>query len=824
MDVPSTVMAMNTSAAAVHVTSLTNLMSAGGTDIAALTLFISLLCACIVVGHILEDVRWINESVTAIIFGLVTGGIVLLVRKGKSSLVLRFDEDLFFIYLLPPIIFNAGFQVKKKQFFRNFGAIMAYGIVGVFISFGVISAGCRSLFDLLGLPPQHSRVYLALGVIFSATDSVCTLQVLDQGEQPLVYSLVFGEGVVNDATSIVLFRAVQKLQHDVLDLPALAGIASDFLYLFTASTALGIAFGLASAFIIRKLYFVGHATDREVALMALMAYLSYVLSEVLELSGILSVFFAGIVMSHYTWHNVTESSRVTTKHAFATMSFIAETFIFIYVGMDALDVDKWSSVNHRNAGVLFGILLSLVLLGRAAFVFPLSFLLNLRRKNSRVLLPQHQVVIWWAGLIRGAVSIALTYSAFPDYADPTVATTIAATIALVLFSTVVFGLLTSPLINHLLPRPLDRSSSLISDALPSPKYLYYPPSLPRRSSSSSLSLALDIPPSPLSCASGLSAPPRPHHLAPHGTSHSAPSSSSHGVSSSRPSRVLRFADPPVPDATATAVIATVATAAAVGEGSAFAGFATGAAAAASSSSVPVPPLDAVSCLPPNALPGLTMPDPRFASRLLSARESDVHDLWRWFDDSYMRPMFGGRGFVRPFSSAAAAANAFAPVVPTPRAIAAAAAAAASGAAAGAAASAVMRGNRSQSGEGFAGLRVSLTDRLLAEGGEVRGVEEEAEGERFVSGGVLGNVLRFGAGEWEGQGDDGRRSSSGWWSLSEEGGRERDSGVEKGGRKEEEGDAIEGEDLADCDAAWPARLQSPRPHASPSFHSRPSPDR
>ncbi len=29
------------------------------------------------------------------------------------------------------------------------------------------------------------------------------------------------------------------------------------------------------------------------------------------------------------------------RHAFATMSFIAETFIFLYVGMDALDVDKW---------------------------------------------------------------------------------------------------------------------------------------------------------------------------------------------------------------------------------------------------------------------------------------------------------------------------------------------------------------------------------------------------------------------------------------------------------------------------------------------------
>ncbi|ONL95444.1 Sodium/hydrogen exchanger 2 [Zea mays] len=78
--------------------------------------------------------------------------------------------------------------------------------------------------------------------------------------------------------------------------------------------------------------------------MMLMAYLSYMLAELLDLSGILTVFFCGIVMSHYTWQNVTESSRVTTKHAFATLSFIFETFLFLYVGMDALDIEKWKIV------------------------------------------------------------------------------------------------------------------------------------------------------------------------------------------------------------------------------------------------------------------------------------------------------------------------------------------------------------------------------------------------------------------------------------------------------------------------------------------------
>ncbi|KVD98098.1 Cation/H+ exchanger, partial [Cynara cardunculus var. scolymus] len=79
--------------------------------------------------------------------------------------------------------------------------------------------------------------------------------------------------------------------------------------------------------------------------MILMAYLSYILAEVFGLSGILTVFFCGIVMSHYAWHNVTMNSQVTTKHAFATMSFIAEIFIFMYVGMDSLDMGKWRFVN-----------------------------------------------------------------------------------------------------------------------------------------------------------------------------------------------------------------------------------------------------------------------------------------------------------------------------------------------------------------------------------------------------------------------------------------------------------------------------------------------
>ncbi|KAJ9672278.1 hypothetical protein PVL29_025763 [Vitis rotundifolia] len=310
-------------------------------QVVPISVFVAVLCLCLIIGHLVEENRWLNESTTAIIIGCITGTIIFLLSKGKSSHILRFNEELFFIYLLPPIIFNAGFQVKKKRFFQNFLTIMLFGVIGVFISTSIITAGSWWLFPRFGFTGLSAQDYLAIGTIFSSTDTVCTLQVLHQDETPLLYSLVFGEGVVNDATSVVLFNAVQKLDESKLNGWAALRVLLDFLYLFSTSTALGVVAGLLTAYTLKTLYIGRHSTVREIALMVLMAYLSYMLAELFHLSGILTVFFCGILMSHYAWHDVTQSSRITTRHIFATMSFTAETFIFLYVGIDALDIEKW---------------------------------------------------------------------------------------------------------------------------------------------------------------------------------------------------------------------------------------------------------------------------------------------------------------------------------------------------------------------------------------------------------------------------------------------------------------------------------------------------
>ncbi|XP_048429263.1 sodium/hydrogen exchanger 5-like [Pyrus x bretschneideri] len=181
--------------------------------------YVAVLCLCMVIGHLFEENRWVNKSIAAIIIGCVTGTIILLVSKGKSSHILRFNEELFFIYLLPPIIFNLILRPTQIS-------------------------GTWWLFPKLGFGGLNVRAYLAVGTIFSSTNTVCTLQILHQDVTPLLYSLVFGEGAVNDATSVVLFNAVQKI--DVSKLKGATGlrVIGDFLYLFFTSTALGIAVSL----------------------------------------------------------------------------------------------------------------------------------------------------------------------------------------------------------------------------------------------------------------------------------------------------------------------------------------------------------------------------------------------------------------------------------------------------------------------------------------------------------------------------------------------------------------------------------------------------
>lgn len=104
----------------------------------------------------------------------------------------------------------------------------------------------------------YAQDCLALGSILAATDSVAALQVISQDRFPLLYSVVFGEGVLNDATSIVILNTIQKFGLDSsedLTFSLVCIMLLDFVYLALASAVLGLAFGLVTAYCLRAFHF-----------------------------------------------------------------------------------------------------------------------------------------------------------------------------------------------------------------------------------------------------------------------------------------------------------------------------------------------------------------------------------------------------------------------------------------------------------------------------------------------------------------------------------------------------------------------------------------
>ena len=223
-------------------------------------------------------------------------------------------------------------------------------------------------------------------------------------------------------------------------------IIGEFLGIALGSIVLGVAIGLTACFVFKHTHLDKHPS-KEITLLFLFAYGSYALGEAISLSGIMSIFFTGIVLSHYNWYNLSILTRETSRYVFKAFSHTTETVVYAYMGMVVFtgEYDKWSA-----RFVALGILCCLF--GRALNTFPLSNLANLRRK---IKIPaKMQFVIWFAGL-RGAIAFALSLNMPQNKGDDgddkwkhSNSYIVTTTLCIVIFTTVVAGGLTEPILSR----------------------------------------------------------------------------------------------------------------------------------------------------------------------------------------------------------------------------------------------------------------------------------------------------------------------------------------------------------------------------------------
>ncbi|RKP05029.1 Cation/H+ exchanger, partial [Thamnocephalis sphaerospora] len=407
----------------------------------ALLILCSLLVGVLWLSYYLQSrrVRLLHETVVAILVGMLVGLGIRLSGVEAVRRVVTFDYGIFFNLLLPPVIFNSGYDLNPKDFFRSFGTILAFAFAGTFTTTAVI--GCLvyavNLIGLVGID-MTANDSMSLGAIISATDPVTILAVFQQlGVEPDLYAVILGESMLNDAVAIVLNETIISFRGRHLHVVNVLRAIGMFVGVFSGSLVIGVLHLLKHSGLYRY-------PSIESCVVMLMAYITYLFSNACTLSGIVSLLFCGITLRHYAYPNMSIQSRRTTRYMMHVMSQLSENFIFIYLG-----VTLFTAKDGVFRPLFVACIMVFVCVARYLAVFPLAKFINFiaRRilRRSRDPLPEtYQVMLFWAGL-RGAVAVALATS-LDGPSAPAVRTSI---LCVVVLSVLLFGSTTSTVIHRM---------------------------------------------------------------------------------------------------------------------------------------------------------------------------------------------------------------------------------------------------------------------------------------------------------------------------------------------------------------------------------------
>lgn len=396
----------------------------------SLFILICLLIAALFASYILQTrrIQAVHETVMSIFAGMVIG---LILRLAASEEVLgnvSFNYQMFFNLLLPPIILAAGYELHQANFIRNIGAILTFAFAGTFIS-AVVLGLILFVWTRLNLDGVSIDLIdaMSVGATLSATDPVTILAIFNAYQvDPKLYTVIFGESILNDAIAIVLFETAQKYRASGHKIRAFSMVESiwTFLFVFFGSLVIGLVIGMVTSLLLKFTY-LRRFPKTESCIVLLIAYASYFFSNAIHMSGrstsnfavwsyshptgIVSLLFCGMCMKHYAYHNMSRRTQLTTKFVFQITAQLSENFIFIYLGLSLFTERK---LIFKPLFILITILG--VCAARWCAIFPLSRVINwvIRYRARRAgieaeeLPYAHQAMLFWAGL-RGAVGVAL---------------------------------------------------------------------------------------------------------------------------------------------------------------------------------------------------------------------------------------------------------------------------------------------------------------------------------------------------------------------------------------------------------------------------------
>lgn len=304
---------------------------------------------------------------------LVIVGVILSFLPGVPDI--EVPPEIILDGLLPPILYAAAISVPLTDFRRNLAPI-----AGLSVFLVVITAFASGFVLFTMLPDLSLAAAVALGAIISPPDAVAATSIGRKlGLPPRLLTVLEGEGLVNDATALVLLRTALAAALGTLATPW-AGVL-DFLSAVLIALVVGLVVGFLSVWVRSKL----NDPVLDTALSVVVPFAAFAPTEALHGSGVLAVVITGLYTGHAAPRQFSAQARISDQINWRTIQFLLENGVFLLIGLELrtliADVEHPEVLSVWNAvGIGLIAMLSLVII---RFVLIVPLILGLRRRAER---------------------------------------------------------------------------------------------------------------------------------------------------------------------------------------------------------------------------------------------------------------------------------------------------------------------------------------------------------------------------------------------------------------------------------------------------------
>lgn len=335
---------------------------------------------------------------------LVLAGLAIRFFPGVP--VIKIDPELIFFIFLPPLLYEAAWTVSWKQMWRWRRIITSFAFIVVFVSAFSVAIVANYF-----IPGFSLALGFVLGAIVSPPDAVSAGAILKFVKVPKTLSSILeGESLLNDASSLIIFRF------------AMIAVATEQFIFYKAAISFswmvfgGVAIGLLIGWLFMKAHkYLPTDANLDIFLSLLTPYIIYLAAEEVHSSGVLAVVSCGLLLSNNRHRFLSSKSRLQSLNVWESLCFILNGLVFMLIGLDLPEITKGLEETSLMTAIGYGVLITFVLIisriisSYGAVIVTLiarNFITVADNRNPGYKTP---FILGWTGM-RGVVSLAAALS------------------------------------------------------------------------------------------------------------------------------------------------------------------------------------------------------------------------------------------------------------------------------------------------------------------------------------------------------------------------------------------------------------------------------